>query len=90
MIRQMTTADNDRRDCCAVLWRTPSVGDTSLMQLDEALRRLRPLTDRLPRPRGPDADGACPIDDLHVWGATARVLGQVGAILGLNAGTRAR
>ena len=26
--------------------------------------------------------GAYPIEDLLVWGATARVLGQLGAILG--------
>ena len=26
--------------------------------------------------------GAYPVDDLLVWGATARVLGQLGAILG--------
>jgi hypothetical protein len=28
--------------------------------------------------------GAFPVDEHHIWGATARVLGQLGAVLGAD------
>lgn len=31
--------------------------------------------------------GGFRVDDLHVWGATARILGQLGAVLGSHSGT---